>query len=129
MQPGLASRVVMANVDGFLVDVGVVAAEASDLLRQSGLGVRHQLQVTAIPQFVPVTDGARHAPAGRLEGVFGHQLRIHRRQVAVPIDDLAGVAVVDVVHGAPNLMVFVIEPQAGPPRSDAPVPSQVPYSL
>ena len=79
----------MPDVDGFIADVCVVAPEASDLLRQSDLCVRHQLPITAIPEFVPVTDGPRHTAAGRLKGMFGHQLRAERRQFSVPVDDLS----------------------------------------
>jgi len=39
VQPSFASRLVMAHVDRFVVDVRVVAAEAGDLLSQSHLHV------------------------------------------------------------------------------------------
>lgn len=103
MQPGLVSRIVVARVDRFIVDVGIVAAEAGDFLSQSSMHATHQILVAAIPQFVPVTEGPSHSATRRLKSVFGHQLRIQRRQLAVPIDDLAmlaGVGVVALVHGA-----------------------------
>ena len=49
MQPGLTRRIVVPRVDGFVVDVRIVAAEASDLLDQSGVSVGHELLVTPTP--------------------------------------------------------------------------------
>jgi hypothetical protein len=84
----------------------MVAPEASDLLRQSDLCVLHQLKVTAIPEFVPVTDGPRHTAAGRLNRVFRHQLCAERREFSVPIDDLVVIGVMD-VHAASGRLVFI----------------------
>ena len=61
-----------------------MAAEAGDLLNQSSVHAGHELLVAAIPQFVPVTEGSSHTATRRLNGVFRDQLRIQRRQLAVP---------------------------------------------
>ena len=49
VQPRLTSCIIVAGVNRFVVDVSVMTAEASDLLGQSGLGIRHEFLITAIP--------------------------------------------------------------------------------
>jgi len=96
----------MADVDGFVADVGVVAPKARDLLHQSELCVRHQFLVTPFPEFVSVTDSPRHTTTGRLKSVFGHELRAEWREFSVPVDDLVVLGVVE-VHAARDRLIFV----------------------
>jgi len=97
VQPRLASRIVVVGLDHFIVDVRIVATEPGDLLSQARMGVGHELVIAALPQLVAVAQAPDYAVARRLDGVFPHQFRIQRRQLAVPVDDVtlaAGFAVV-----------------------------------
>jgi hypothetical protein len=98
MQPGLTRGIVVPRLDGFVVDVRIMAAEASDLLDQSGVSVGYELLVTPTPQLIVVAEGPRHTTTLRFHGVVGHHFRIEWRQVAVPVDDSAFVAIGDGVH-------------------------------
>ena len=76
MQPRLPRRVVVAGIDGFVVDVRVVTAQARDLLCEAGTSVGHEIGVAAIPELVPMTDGSGDTAAGRFDGVLCDRLRI-----------------------------------------------------
>ena len=98
MQPRLPRRVVVAGIDGFVVDVRVVTAQARDLLCEAGTSVGHEIGVAAIPELVPMTDGSGDTAAGRFDGVLCDRLRIDGREFPVPVNDLVRVAVQHVVH-------------------------------
>jgi GrpB-like predicted nucleotidyltransferase (UPF0157 family) len=54
MQPRLAGGVIMLDIDRFVMDMGEVASQSSDLLPQMIFGRRHEFPVASIPEFIAV---------------------------------------------------------------------------
>lgn len=88
MQPCLSRSVVVPAVHGFFKNVGIIASEPIDFLRDSEAGLSHQICITAIPQFASMFHGARNTAACCFDRVLAHCLRVERRQIAMPEDRL-----------------------------------------
>ena len=80
--------IIVPGIDRLVMNMRAVASETGDFLNQTALGVVHQLPVTAIPQFIAVTNAPSHSTAGGFYGVLRHELRVERWQLAMPVDDL-----------------------------------------
>ena len=100
MQPRFAGRIVVSAVDGFIQHVRIVTAQSVDLLVHSRLRVLYQLAISAIPQLIAMGQLALHATARSLQNVFVYELRVQRRELAVPVDALAS-GVSDRRHDVP----------------------------
>jgi len=92
VKPGFAGDGVVLAVDGFVEDVGVVAAEAGEFLLKPDLSLGHHFLVTSVPEFIPMGESARDAAAGGFDNVLADCLRIKRGKLAVPVNSLFGFA-------------------------------------
>jgi hypothetical protein len=86
--PGLALGIVASAVDRLVKYVRTVTAQASHFLLQAQPGLSHEVVIADVPQIVPMSDGARHVTARRLDCVFTDHLCVERWAFAMPIDDL-----------------------------------------
>jgi hypothetical protein len=82
-------------IDRFVVDMRKVAAQTRDLLHDPVLSVGHQLAIALIPQIVTMRERPWDAAAVGLNGVFGYEIRLERRQFPVPEHDFHFI----VIHG------------------------------
>jgi hypothetical protein len=64
-----------------------VSAETGNFFDHATVRVGHEIPVALVPQLVAVRKRPGDPTTVGFNGVFGHEFRVERRQIAMPVDD------------------------------------------